>query len=311
MAERRTGRVTLVGEPNAGKSTLMNHIVGTKVSIVTHKAQTTRSRILGIAIKDQTQIVFADTPGLFVPRTQLDQSMVSEVWRGLSTADIVLLIVQAHRGLTSTVDGILNHLKSKTKDLRSVSLVVNKIDLVCRDQLLSLVEQFSGRVEFERVFLISALKGDGVEDLSSWLANRLPVRGWIYPKDQIADASLQAMAAEITREKVLLRMHQEIPYQTAVETVRWQVRRDGSARVDQTILVVSKSHKRMIIGPGGKAIKQIGVQARSDIQTLVNCRIHLFLQVKVRPKWTDEAFRGTKLAINLTESSSESKAWPT
>ncbi|MCY4196022.1 MAG: GTPase Era [Rhodobacteraceae bacterium] len=301
-SETRCGYVALIGEPNVGKSTLMNRIVGSKVSIVTHKAQTTRMRIRGIAIRQRSQIVFIDTPGLFPPRSRLDRAMVATAWNSLNEAGMILLLVQATRGLTETVQVILDRLDEQVDNqpdaAAKISLVVNKIDLVPRASLLELVSRFSESRVFARVFLISARHGDGVDDIADWLADTVPAGKWMYPVDQIADASLQVMAAEITREKLLLRMHQEIPYRTAVETERWQMRDDGSVRLDQSILVTSKSHKRMIIGPGGRVIRAIGEAARKDMEQLTDCRIHLFLRVRLEPNWAEDPrhFAGIGLA---------------
>ena len=285
-SKSRAGSVALIGEPNTGKSTLMNQIVGSKVSIVTHKAQTTRSRIRGIAIRDNTQIVFVDTPGLFNPRNRLDKGMVSSAWRSLEESDIILLMVMAPRGLNNTFKSILERLAGAEPPLK-VALVINKIDLVPRNSLLEKIATFSNLHDFERVFMISAANGDGVDDIVDWLASVMPVAKWMYPSNQIADASLQSMAAEITREKLLLRVHQEIPYQANVETERWLVRKDGSVRIDQSIIVSAKSHKHIVVGPKGSVIRQIGIDARKDIQTLTKCQIHLFLQVKIRPDWAN------------------------
>ena len=301
MADRRSGHVALIGEPNAGKSTLMNRIVGSKVSIVTHKAQTTRSRVRGIAVRNQSQIVFVDTPGLFAPRRKLDRAMVSAAWKSLAGADIVLLTAQAHRGLNAAAAAILDRLDREPPPEAKIALVINKIDLVRRESLLALAAEFAARREFESVFMISAARGDGVSDLADWLAENLPPGGWMYPSDQIADASLQSMAAEITREKLLLRMHQEIPYRISVETDRWHTERDGSVRVDQTVFVASKSHKRMVIGPGGTVIRQIGTEARRGIQDLAGCRVHLFLQVKLRPKWEEDASRYESMGLSYSD----------
>ena len=288
MVDKRFGQVALIGQPNAGKSTLMNRIVGSKVSIVTHKAQTTRTQIRGIAITGETQIVFVDTPGLFAPRNRLDQTMVAAAWKSLDAADIILLIAMAHCGINQGMSVILDQIDSREQTARVV-LVINKIDLVRRDSLLETIASFSKHYDFESVFLISATKGDGVGDLVSWLEYALPLSNWMYSPDQIADASLQSLAAEITREKLMLRMHQEIPYQLAVITDNWHQFKDGSVRIDQSIIVASNSHKRMIIGPKGGVIGQIGKESRKDIQQLTSQQIHLFLQVKTRPKWIDGA----------------------
>lgn len=297
MAEKRAGHVVLLGEANTGKSTLMNSIVATKVSIVTHKAQTTRSRIRGIALRGNSQIVFIDTPGLFVAHSKFDRAMVSAAWRSLHDADIVLLMVQAQNKLNRTAANILERLKHEPPNEAKVALVVNKIDLVRRETLLSTISELSAQFAFDQVFLISASQGDGVSDVANYLADNLPIGDWLYPPEQIAASSMQAMAAEITREKLLLRMHQEIPYQTTVNHENWHIQKDHSVRIDQTILVVSQRHKRMIIGPQGKVIRQIGEAARKDIEVLAECRVHLFLQVKIKPRWADETNQNPDLSL--------------
>ncbi len=301
MADTRAGHAALIGEPNAGKSTLMNRIVGGKVSIVTHKAQTTRSRVRGIAVRDQSQIVFIDTPGLFAPRSARDRAMVSAAWKSLAEADIVLLVAQAQRGLNAAMSLILDALSRESVSTGKIALVINKIDLVRRESLLAVASEFAARRDFERVFMISAAKDRGVSDLADWLADSLPPGDWIYPPDQIAVASLQSMAAEITREKLMLRMHQEIPYRTAVETGSWRALGDGSVRIDQTIFVASKSHRRMIVGPGGTVIRQIGAAARRDMRDLAGCPVHLFLQVKLRPKQAAEAPRRESMGLSCPD----------
>ena len=309
VADTRAGLVALVGEPNAGKSTLMNRIIGSKVSIVTHKAQTTRSRIRGITVRDQTQIVFVDTPGLFEARNRLDRAMVAAAWKSLSEADIVLLLAPAHRGVTDAAETILERLGSEPGRRRLTALAINKIDLVRPRQLLELASAFAGAFEFDRVFMISATNGSGVDDVADWLADSLPEGPFPYPEDQIADAPLQAIAAEITREKLMLRMHQEIPYKVAVETECWTPRRDGTVSIEQTVYAASKSHKKMIIGPGGSVIRQIGADARRDIQQLLGCGAHLFLRVKLRPKWAEDAMRYERIGLSFSDAAKESKGW--
>lgn len=288
MPKRRAGHVVLIGEPNVGKSTLMNSIVAAPISIVTHKAQTTRFPVRGLAIRGLTQIIFVDTPGLFAARNKFDRFMLSAAWRSLHDANIVLIMAQAQNKPNEALTNILKRWHRDSPSAATVALVINKIDLVRRENLLPIISQLTEQFDFDKVFLISASKGDGIDDLAEYLAVKLPVQDWIYPADQMAVSSLQTMATEITREKLLLRMHQEIPYQTAVQHEAWQTQKDDSVRIDQTLLVVSQSHKRMIIGPQGQNIRQIGEAARKDIEKLTDRRVHLFLQVKVKPKWADD-----------------------
>ena len=309
MTETRSGLVALVGEPNAGKSTLMNHIVGNKVSIVTHKAQTTRTRVRGIALAGSTQIVFVDTPGLFAPRNKLDRAMVAAAWKGLTEADAVLLLIQAHRGLTSASKTIIEKLKRNCRENQKTALAINKIDLVRRDSLLATVASACELTDFDKVFMISASKGSGVSDVVAWLADSLPAGPWPYPADQIADSSLQAMAAEITREKLMLRMHQEIPYKLSVETESWTPLADGTVRIEQIVYAATKSHKKMLIGPGGSVIRQIGSDARKDISELAECKVHLFLQVKLRPKWIDESERYERMGLTYADANPKGTTW--
>ncbi|MCY3879020.1 MAG: GTPase Era [Rhodobacteraceae bacterium] len=305
MAEKRAGLIALVGEPNAGKSTLMNRIVGSKVSIVTHKAQTTRSRIRGIAVAGESQLVFVDTPGLFVARRRLDKAMVAAARRGIAEADIVLLMVQAHRGLNEANALILEQLQQEPASPRLTALAINKSDMVAPGRLLEVASEFAERMEFDRVFMISALRGSGVEDVVQWLAGNLPPGAWPYPPEQMADVPLRVLAAEITREKLLLRLHQEIPYQLAVETESWTRGRDGAVRIEQTVIVAGKSHKKMIIGPGGSVIKQIGTESRREIEKLLGGTAHLFLRIKVRPKWTGEPIRYERMGLSFADTVGE------
>ena len=278
----RAGFVALIGEPNAGKSTLLNRMVGAKVSIVTHKVQTTRARIRGIAMAGRAQIVFVDTPGLFRPRRRLDRAMVAAAWGGAADADITVLLIEAHRGLTEGVQSILDALKERG-GLRVV-LAINKIDRVKAEELLALSQKLNDSFSFERTFMISAEKGYGCEDLKTWLAEELPEGPWLYPEDQIADLPLRMIAAEVTREKLTLRLHEELPYQLTVETERWEERPDGSVRIDQLIYVARDGHKGILLGKGGETLKAIGTQARADLIEFLERPVHLFLQIKVRPE---------------------------
>ncbi|NNF90651.1 MAG: GTPase Era [Boseongicola sp.] len=297
---QRAGFVALIGEPNAGKSTLLNRMVGAKVSIVTHKVQTTRARIRGVAIEDETQIVFVDTPGLFRPRRRLDRAMVAAAWGGASDADVIVLLIEAHRGITTGVEVILERLQEIGQG-RTVALAVNKIDRVDRPVLLGLVDDLNKRFDFAETFLISAEKGYGVDDLKSWLAKELPEGPWLYPEDQIADLPLRMIAAEMTREKLTLRLHQELPYQLTVETEAWEERDDGSVRIDQVVYVARDGHKGIVLGKKGETIKAIGKLAREEISDFLGRKAHLFLTVKVRPNWLDEAARYTEMGLDFRD----------
>ena len=300
MTDTRCGFVALIGEPNAGKSTLTNAMVGAKVSIVTHKVQTTRARIRGVAIEGATQIVFVDTPGLFRPRRRLDRAMVTAAWAGAADADITVLMVEAHRGVTEGVERILESLSTQVGE-RPVVLAINKIDRVKRDVLLALSADLNARHEFAATFMISAEKGHGVADLKGWLAEALPTGPWLYPEDQIADLPLRMIAAEITREKLTLRLHQELPYQLTVETEGWEERKDGSVRIDQMIYVARPGHKGILLGPKGATIKQISMTAREELSRFLDRKVHLFLQVKVRENWLDEADRYTEMGLDFRD----------
>ncbi|NBT32188.1 MAG: GTPase Era, partial [Rhodobacteraceae bacterium] len=247
----RAGFVALIGEPNAGKSTLLNRMVGAKVSIVTHKVQTTRARIRGVAMADQSQIIFVDTPGLFQPRRRLDRAMVAAAWSGVADADVVVLLIEAHRGLTDGVRSILETLTARVGKMQ-VALAINKIDKVKAEELLALSQSLNEAYPFARTFMISAERGHGCEDLRDWLAEQVPEGPWLYPEDQIADLPMRVIAAEITREKLTLRLHQELPYELTVETEHWQERDDGSARIDQVVYVARDGHKGIVLGKGGE-----------------------------------------------------------
>ena len=297
----RCGFVAVIGEPNAGKSTLVNAMAGAKVSIVTHKVQTTRSRIRGIALEGASQIIFVDTPGLFAPKRRLDRAMVASAWAGAGDADIILLMVEAHRGVTEGVAAILEGLDAHLGPKATVALAINKIDRVKRDRLLALSAELNERHRFDRTFMISAEKGDGMADLRRWLASALPEGPWHYPEDQIADQPLRQIAAEITREKLTLRLHQELPYQMTVETEAWEERKDGSARIEQVIYVAREGHKGIVLGKKGETIRQIGAEARTEIGKLIGRPAHLFLTVKVRPGWLDEPARYREMGLDFPE----------
>ncbi|MFB2530785.1 GTPase Era [Paracoccus sp. p4-l81] len=299
-APTRAGFVALIGEPNAGKSTLLNRMVGAKVSIVTHKVQTTRARIRGIAMEGQAQIVFVDTPGLFRPRRRLDRAMVAAAWGGAADADLVVLLIEAHRGLTDGARAIIEALADKASG-QPVALAINKIDRVPAEKLLALAEEANKAFGFERTFMISAERGYGVDDLRAWIADRLPEGPWLYPEDQIADLPLRQIAAEMTREKLTLRLHEELPYQLTVETEKWEDRRDGSTRIDQLIYVARDGHKGIVLGHGGETIKAVSQAARADIAEFLGRPVHLFLQVKVRPNWLEESERYGEMGLDFRD----------
>ncbi|MFN3210771.1 MAG: GTPase Era [Roseovarius sp.] len=297
---QRAGFIALIGEPNAGKSTLLNRMVGAKVSIVTHKVQTTRARIRGVAIEGDAQLVFVDTPGLFAPRRRLDRAMVAAAWSGAADADVIVLLVEAHRGVTEGVEKILEGLDALPKG-RRVALAINKIDRVQSEALLGLTRDLNERHEFIETFMISAEKGHGVEDLRKWLAGEVPEGPWLYPEDQIADLPMRMIAAEMTREKLTLRLHQELPYQLTVETENWEEREDGSARIDQIIYVMRDGHKGIVLGKKGETIKAVSQAARAELEEFLGRRVHLFTQVKVRPNWLDEAERYSEMGLDFKD----------
>lgn len=297
----RAGFVALIGEPNAGKSTLLNRMVGAKVSIVTHKVQTTRARIRGVALEGASQIVFVDTPGLFRPRRRLDRAMVAAAWGGAADADVVVLMVEAHRGITEGVSQILDGLVERGASDQMFALAINKIDRVEAPTLLALSEELNARYDFVQTFMISAEKGYGVDDLRVWLAGELPEGPWLYPEDQIADLPMRMIAAEITREKLTLRLHQELPYQLTVETEKWEDRKDGSARIDQVIYVARDGHKGIVLGHKGETIKAISQAARVELEEFLERRIHLFTQVKVRPNWLEEKERYGEMGLDFSD----------
>ena len=296
----RAGFVALIGEPNAGKSTLLNRMVGAKVSIVTHKVQTTRTRIRGVAMEGETQIVFVDTPGLFAPRRRLDRAMVAAAWGGAADADVVVLMVEANRGVTEGVESILEGLADIGKG-RKVALAVNKIDRVDAPVLLGLTKNLNDRYPFVETFLISAERGHGVDTMREWLASELPEGPWLYPEDQIADLPMRMIAAEMTREKLTLRLHQELPYQMTVETENWEDRKDGSAKIDQVVYVLRDGHKGILLGHKGETIKAVGKESRKELEEFLGRRVHLFLQVKVRSGWLDEAERYSEMGLNFKD----------
>ncbi|MDF2140530.1 GTPase Era [Paenirhodobacter sp. CAU 1674] len=300
MTETKAGFVALIGEPNAGKSTLLNRMVGAKVSIVTHKVQTTRARIRGVCMEGQAQIVFVDTPGIFRPRRRLDRAMVTAAWGGASDADIIVLLIEAHRGLTDGVKAIIAALKERGGE-QPVALAINKIDRVKAEVLLDLAQRMNAEYPFAKTFMISAERGHGVDDLREWLAGELPNGPWFYPEDQIADLPMRQIAAEVTREKLTLRLHEELPYQLTVETEKWEDRPDGSTRIDQLIYVMRDGHKGIVLGKGGETIKAISTAARAELSEFLGRPVHLFLQVKVRPNWLEEAERYSEMGLDFKD----------
>jgi GTP-binding protein Era len=285
--DMRCGFIAVIGAPNAGKSTLVNALVGAKISIVSHKVQTTRMPIRGIAIEGKSQLIFIDTPGIFKPRRRLDRAMVHAAWGGAGDADLVVLLVDAAKGLSEEVEGILDKLKDQKP---APLLALNKIDRVKKERLLELAQEFNARVPFDATFMISALNGYGVADLKRHLAAGVPLGPWHYPADEVSDAPLRLMASEITREKIYERLHEELPYQATVETTDWKEKKDG-VRIEQTIFVARDSQRSIVLGKGGSMIKQLSMQARKELSEILEKPVHLFLFVKVREGWEDDPER--------------------
>jgi GTP-binding protein Era len=284
-AQTRAGFVAVIGAPNAGKSTLVNALVGQKVAIVSAKAQTTRARLMGIAIHDAAQILLVDTPGIFQPRRRLDRAMVQAAWTGAEDADLVLLVVDSSSGITGEVERAIERLEKRHRPL---FVALNKVDLVKKEKLLGLSLELTERLKPDRVFMISAAQGDGVPDLKTALAEATPEGPWLYPEDEVSDATDRMIAAELTREQIYERLHQELPYASAVETETWEDRPDGSTEIRQQILVERDSQKAIVIGKGGRRLKEIGQAAREAISEHLGRRVHLFLHVKVNPKWGED-----------------------
>jgi GTP-binding protein Era len=295
-AAARCGFVAIVGAPNAGKSTLLNALVGAKVSIVTHKVQTTRTRITGLRVAGSTQIAFVDTPGILDPKRRLDTAMVRAAWEGAREADLVLVVVDAARGADEAarrvVDGV-------AKAGLSAVLVLNKIDLVPRETLLPLTAELNALAPFRATFMVSARTQDGLVDLLAHIAGVLPEGPWLYPADQLADVPQRLLAAEITREKLFLRLHEELPYSLAVETTAWLERKDGSVRIEQTIYVAREGHRPIVLGAKGATIKAVGQAARAELEGFLGRRVHLFLHVKVQPGWADDPERYRDLGLEF------------
>ncbi len=299
VAPTRCGFVAIIGAPNAGKSTLVNCLVGTKVSIVSHKVQTTRARLRGIAIEGNTQIVLVDTPGIFRPKRRLDRAMVDAAWGGAREADIVAFLIDAAKGLDEESEAILKGL-AELKLPRI--LVLNKIDRVEKPALLALTADLTARLPFDAVFMISALDGDGVADLKAYLAAAMPPGPWHFPADQVSDAPMRVWAAEVTREKIYHRLHDELPYASTVETTDWKTLKDGAVRIEQTIYVERDSQKKIVLGAGGRTIKEISMQARQEIAEALGVPVHLFLFVKVRDNWADDPERYREMGLEFPKS---------
>jgi GTP-binding protein Era len=292
----KAGFVALIGAPNAGKSTLLNSLVGSKVSIVSRKVQTTRALVRGIAIEGEAQLIFVDTPGIFKPKRRLDRAMVTSAWGGAGDADVIALLLDVRKGIDEEAEAILDKLPELK---RPKVLILNKIDLIERSKLLDLASRLNEKVPFAHTFMISALKGDGIETLKRQLAGMMPEGPWLYPEDQISDAPLRMLAAEITREKIYERLHEELPYQSTVETDQWQPRPDGSVRIEQTVFVERDSQRKIVLGKGGQTIKAIGQAARKEISEIAEAPVHLFIFVKVRENWSDDPERYREMGLEF------------
>ena len=292
----RSGFVALIGAPNAGKSTLVNQLVGAKVSIVTHKVQTTRAIVRGIATHEDAQIVFVDTPGIFKPRRRLDTAMVTTAWGGAKDADVVLVLIDAARRIKGDADALLDRVATVPQPK---ILILNKVDRVKPEALLTLTQAANERVKFERTFMVSALTGSGCKDLLDYLAGALPEGPWYYPEDQISDLPMRQLAAEITREKLYLRLHQELPYSSHVETEKWEEKQDGSVRIEQVIYVERDSQKKIVLGHKGETIRAIGQSSRKEIGEILEQPVHLFLFVKVRENWGDDPERYREMGLDF------------
>ena len=292
----RCGFVALIGAPNAGKSTLINQLVGAKVSIVSRKVQTTRTLVRGIAIKDAAQIIFVDTPGIFTPKRRLERAMVTSAWGGAGDADAIALVLDARKGVDEEAEGIIEGLKNIKQD---AFLILNKVDLVERPSLLKLAEDVNTRFAFKETFMVSALTGSGVPKVLERFAALMPMSHWLYPEDQVSDAPLRMLASEITREKLFERLHDELPYRSTVETDQWQERKDGSVRIEQTIFVERETQRMIVLGKGGQQIRIIGDLARKEIGLEIEKTVHLFLHVKVRENWSDDPARYREMGLEF------------
>jgi len=292
----RCGFIALIGAPNAGKSTLINALVGSKVAIVTPKVQTTRTLLRGIAMEGQAQLVFLDTPGIFAPRRRLDRAMVTTAWSGAHDADVVAVLIDVKSGLDDDAEALLK----KLQEVRQPKvLILNKVDLVEKARLLALAQAANDIAKFAATFMISATKGDGVADVRQWLAAHVPAGPWHYPEDEVSDAPVRQLASEITREKLYLKLHQELPYQSTVETESWTERKDGSVRIEQTIYVERDSQKKIVLGKGGQSIKAIGEASRRELAEILEKKVHLFLFVKVREGWGDDPERYRQMGLEF------------
>lgn len=296
VIKTRSGFVVLIGMPNAGKSTLVNQLVGTKVSIVTHKVQTTRTLIRGIVIHDDVQIVLVDTPGVFRPHKRLERAMVSAAWGGAKSADVLLVLIDAQSGLSDEVDMMLDIVKNMKQEK---VLVLNKVDTVVKSSLLALTTKINERLKFAQTFMISALKGSGCKDLLHALRNMMQEGPWYYPEDQISDMPMRHLAAEITREKLFLRLHNELPYSSTVETESFEERSDGSVKINQVIYVERESQKKIVLGAKGDTIKTIGRAARKELMEIMDQKVHLFLFVKVRNNWDTDPERYREMGLDF------------
>ena len=292
------GFIALVGAPNAGKSTLLNSLVGTKVSIVTHKAQTTRSQVRGVLTLDKAQLVFIDTPGIFAPKRRLERAMVDSAWGGAGDADLVAFIIDVDRGITPDIEILLEGLENIRQPR---VLILNKIDTVQHERLLTLSQTLNERLRFEATFMLSALKGYGVKDFMDWCIKHIPPGPWHFPEDHLTDLTMAITAAEITREKLFLRVHDEIPYTSTVETESFKIQKDGSYKLDQVVYVTRDSHKNIVLGDGGQTIKSIGAEARKELMEMYEVPVHLFLFVKVREKWGDDPERYREMGLEWTK----------
>jgi GTPase len=295
---RRCGTIALVGAPNAGKSTLLNLLVGSKLSIVTPKVQTTRSRVLGIALRGDAQLIFVDTPGIFTPKRRLDRAMVAAAWASAQDADIVVVLVDAARGFDDDTRAILERLKTTG---RRLVLALNKIDLVKRELLLPLADALGKACAVERIFMISSTAGDGTGDLADFLGTAAPEGPWLYPEDQLTDLPQRLLAAEITREQIFLQLHQELPYATTVETEGWEEREDGSVKISQTIHVQRDGQKAIVLGKGGSQVKSIGAKSRAELERLFGRRVHLLLFVRVSENWADDRAHYDAIGLDFTQ----------
>jgi GTP-binding protein Era len=294
--ETRCGFVALIGAPNVGKSTLVNALVGSKVTIVSRKVQTTRALIRGIVIDNKAQIILVDTPGIFMPKRRLDRAMVNTAWSGAHDADLVCVLLDARAGIDEEAEAILDKV---AKVGHPKILVINKVDIVSKEKLLKLAQDANARLAFDETFMVSALSGDGVADLRHELAARVPPGPYHYPEDQMSDAPMRHLAAEITREKIFRQLHQELPYQSTVETDSWQDRKDGSVRIEQTIFVERESQRKIVLGKGGATIKAIGADSRKEIAAILEQPVHLFLFVKVRENWGDDPSRYREMGLDF------------